>query len=85
MEGRNLQIDVRWNPATAEQSRMLAKELIDLRPEVLLTATTRLTRAVQEQTLTIPIVIMGASDPLASGPTSKRAARDFEFPCTGSG
>jgi putative tryptophan/tyrosine transport system substrate-binding protein len=67
MEGRNLQIDVRWNPATAEQSRMLAKELIELRPEVLLTATTRLTWAVLEQTLTIPIAIMGASDPLASG------------------
>jgi putative tryptophan/tyrosine transport system substrate-binding protein len=66
-EGRNLRIDRRWNPATAEQARMLAKELIDQRPEVLLTATTRLTRAVQEETQTIPIVIMGAGDPLASG------------------
>jgi putative tryptophan/tyrosine transport system substrate-binding protein len=67
VEGQNLRIDVRWDPATSEQARMLAKELIDLRPEVLLTATTRVTRAVQEETQTIPIVIMGAGDPQASG------------------
>jgi putative ABC transport system substrate-binding protein len=66
-EGRNLRIDVRWNPRTAEQIRMYAKELVDLQPDVLVTATVRLTQAVQQQTRTIPIVFMGAGDPLSSG------------------
>jgi putative ABC transport system substrate-binding protein len=66
-EGRNLRIDTRWDPKTAEQVRISAKELVDLRPDVLVTSTIRLTRAVQQLTQTIPIVFVGAGDPLASG------------------
>jgi putative tryptophan/tyrosine transport system substrate-binding protein len=65
--GRNLKVEARWNPPTSEQVQMYAKELVDLKPDVLVTGTTRLTRALQEQTRTIPIVIVGAGDPLASG------------------
>jgi putative tryptophan/tyrosine transport system substrate-binding protein len=67
IEGNNLRIDVRWNPRTNEQTQMFAKELIDLRPEVLVTGTGRLTGALQQQTKTIPIVMVGAGDPLALG------------------
>lgn len=66
-EGNNLRIDVRWNPTTTEQTQMFAEELIELRPEVLVTGTARLTRALQQQTRTIPIVMVGAGDPLALG------------------
>jgi putative tryptophan/tyrosine transport system substrate-binding protein len=66
-EGANLQIDVRSNPRTIETAEALARELIDLRPEVLATGTPRLTRVLQQQTQTIPIVIVGAGDPLAVG------------------
>jgi putative ABC transport system substrate-binding protein len=66
-EGANLQIDVRSNPRTIETAETLARELIDLRPEVLATGTPRLTRVLQQQTQTIPIVIVGAGDPLAVG------------------
>jgi putative tryptophan/tyrosine transport system substrate-binding protein len=66
-EGRNLRIDVRWNPRAAEQAQAFAKELVDLRPDVLVTGTARLVRAVQMETRTIPIVLVGAGDPLALG------------------
>jgi putative tryptophan/tyrosine transport system substrate-binding protein len=67
IEGGNLRIDVRWNPRTIETAETLARELIDLRPEVLATGTPRLTRVLQQQTQTIPIVMVGAGDPLAVG------------------
>jgi ABC transporter substrate binding protein len=46
---------------------MDARALVDLKPYVLAVSTVRLVRALQEQTRTIPIVIVGAGDPLASG------------------
>jgi putative ABC transport system substrate-binding protein len=67
IEGGNLRIDVRWNPRTIEAAETLAGELIDLRSEVLATGTPRLTRVLQQQTQTIPIVMVGAGDPLAVG------------------
>ena len=66
-EGRNLRIDVRYNPRTIEAAETMARELIDGRPEVLATGTPRLVRAVQMETQTIPIVLVGAGDPLALG------------------
>jgi putative ABC transport system substrate-binding protein len=46
---------------------MFADELIALRPDVLVTGTQRLTLALQRLTKTIPIVFVGAGDPLAGG------------------
>ncbi len=66
-EGRNLRIDARWKPGALEQARMFAKELVDLQPDVLVTGTGRLVRALQQETQTIPIVLVGAGDPLALG------------------
>ncbi len=66
-EGSNLRIDVRWNPKTPEQTRMFVDELINLKPDILVTGTVRLTVAIQQQTQTIPIVFLGAGDPLAQG------------------
>jgi putative tryptophan/tyrosine transport system substrate-binding protein len=67
VEGRNLRVDNRWDPKTDEEARTFAKELVDLHPDVLVTETPRLVRALQQQTKTIPIVFMGAGDPLATG------------------
>jgi putative tryptophan/tyrosine transport system substrate-binding protein len=67
VEGRNLQIDARYVGESPDKVGVLIKELVDLHSEILVTGTVRLTRAMQEQTRTIPIVIAGAGDPLASG------------------
>jgi putative ABC transport system substrate-binding protein len=66
-EGRNLRIDFRGNARTAEQARTFAKELVDLQPDVLVTTLVFVTKAVQQQTRTIPIVFIGAGDPLSTG------------------
>jgi putative ABC transport system substrate-binding protein len=67
IEGRNLRVDVRWDPRTPERARMIADELIAQHPDVLVTGTPRLTLALQRLTKTIPIVFVGAADPLSSG------------------
>jgi putative tryptophan/tyrosine transport system substrate-binding protein len=66
-EGRNLQIDIRWNPKTPEEARKFTQQLIALQPDVLVTGVPSLVRALQQQTRTIPIVFHGAGDPLAAG------------------
>ena len=66
-EGRNLRVEARWNPRTSEQRQLDARALVGLKPDVLVAAPTRMVRALQEQTRTIPIVMIGAGDPLANG------------------
>jgi putative ABC transport system substrate-binding protein len=66
-EGRNLRIDYRWPGNDAERMRADAKELIELRPELLLAVTTPLVTALMRETRTIPIVFVAASDPVGSG------------------
>jgi putative ABC transport system substrate-binding protein len=39
VEGGNLRIDVRWNPRTPEQTRMLIEEVVGLQPDALVTGT----------------------------------------------
>src|SRR5215218_2880622 len=65
-EGSNLHIDYRFAPAGA-QARLLARELIELRPDVILTQSTPATAAMQQETRTIPIVFAGVADPIGSG------------------
>jgi putative tryptophan/tyrosine transport system substrate-binding protein len=47
--------------------QMLAKELVGLQPDIILTDTTPATAAVQRETRTIPIVFVNVSDPVGSG------------------
>src|SRR5262249_51184572 len=46
-DGRNVQIDVRWAAGSVDRIRMFAKELVDLKPDVILTHTTPVTAALQ--------------------------------------
>jgi putative ABC transport system substrate-binding protein len=66
-EGRNLQVDARWNVRTPEQTESAVNELIAQQPDVLVAVTPRLTRALQQKTQAIPIVFVGGGDPLTSG------------------
>src|SRR5918994_1010886 len=65
-EGRNVRIDYRFAPAGA-QARLLARELIALQPDVILTQSTPATAAMQQETRTIPIVFASVADPIGSG------------------
>ncbi len=67
IDGRNVHLDYRWGDGSVDRMQMLAKELVGLNPEVLVSMTTPATAALQEQTHTIPIVFAAVSDPLGSG------------------
>jgi putative tryptophan/tyrosine transport system substrate-binding protein len=47
--------------------RQYVAELINARPDLLVTGTGRLTREMQQQTNTVPIIFVGAGDPLTLG------------------
>jgi putative tryptophan/tyrosine transport system substrate-binding protein len=63
-EGQNLQIDYRGAAGNAQQMQAFAKELVALRPHVILARSTPVTAAFLEQTRTIPIVFTVVSDPV---------------------
>jgi putative tryptophan/tyrosine transport system substrate-binding protein len=67
IEGRNLRNDVRFGAGEAERIRALAAELVSLNPEAIITGGVPATRAVQQQTQSIPIVFVSVGDPVASG------------------
>jgi putative ABC transport system substrate-binding protein len=66
-EGSNLRIELRWGSADPDRIRTFAKELIDLRPDVILSQSTLVTDALARETRTIPIVFVNVGDPIASG------------------
>jgi len=66
-EGSNLRIEVRWGGADPDRNNVLAKELVNLRPDAILGLTTLATRALARETKTIPIVFAIATDPIGNG------------------
>jgi putative ABC transport system substrate-binding protein len=73
-EGRNIQIDVRWAALQAEAMRRFAKELIDLKPDLILSNNTPTTAELLRQTRTIPIIFGTVFDPVGSGFVSNLAS-----------
>ena len=67
-EGRDTQIDTRWaTPGDTDAMQRLAKELVALQPDVILSSTTPPTTALLQETRTIPIVFAIVADPVGSG------------------
>ena len=66
-DGRNVRIDLRWGGGDINRIQALARELVGLQPDVIMTSGTPATAAFQRETRTIPIVFAGAADPVASG------------------
>jgi putative ABC transport system substrate-binding protein len=65
--GGNLQIEYRWANADVERIEQFAKELVDLKPDVILANTTPVTAALHRQTSTLPVVFVIVSDPVGAG------------------
>jgi putative ABC transport system substrate-binding protein len=66
-EGRNLRTELRWGNGNAARIEAFAKELVNLRPDVILGQTTPVIGALARETRTIPIVFVQVSDPIGSG------------------
>src|SRR6476660_9830318 len=66
-EGSNLRIDYRFAPAGA-QARLLARELIALQPDVILTQSTPATAAMQQETRTVRALLRACRGQAAISP-----------------
>jgi putative ABC transport system substrate-binding protein len=65
IDGRNVRMDLRWGGGDINRTRVLAQELVGLQPDIIVTNGTAATVALQRETLTIPIVFAGVTDPVA--------------------
>jgi putative ABC transport system substrate-binding protein len=67
IEGSNYVIDKRYEEGRPERYPELAKELVSLGPDVLMSVQTQGIRALMQATPTIPIVMLAPGDPAGSG------------------
>jgi putative ABC transport system substrate-binding protein len=67
IEGRNIDIELRWPGGDVERAQTFAKELVGLRPDVLLVRTTPAADALKKETSTIPIVLVNVVEPVEQG------------------
>jgi ABC-type uncharacterized transport system substrate-binding protein len=73
IEGRNVEIEVRWAEGRSERFAEIAAELVRLRVDVIITHTTPPVLAAKQVTTTIPIVFATAGDPVGTGLVSSLA------------
>src|SRR5262245_45094623 len=66
-EGRNIQFIYRWSGGNVVHARQFAKELLDLRSDVILANSTPIAIAVRDATRTTPTVFAQVSDPVTAG------------------
>jgi putative ABC transport system substrate-binding protein len=66
-EGRNFYIDYRWPAGDLDRIRAIAKEFVDLKPDVMVAGNTPSVLALLRETRSIPIVFANLSDPVGSG------------------
>ena len=67
VEGRNFRADYRWPSGDLDRIRAIAKEFVDLKPDVVLAGNTPSVEALLRETRTIPIVFTNLSDPVGTG------------------
>ncbi len=67
VEGPNLRIDVRWPVGDAERAKRYAAELVALAPDAIFAIANAQLRPLSRETRSIPIVFLGASDPIGGG------------------
>ena len=66
-DGGNITITVRYGVGDIDRIRGYAKELVDLKPDVIVCETSPTLKAVADQTSTIPIVFVSVTDPVSQG------------------
>ena len=67
VEGKNLQLEVRWGEGKLERLPALAAELVQAKVDVIVAATSPAVVAARQATRTIPIVMPTSSDPVGDG------------------
>jgi putative ABC transport system substrate-binding protein len=67
MAGANLRIDYRWATGGTDEFQRLAKELVELQPEIILANSGPALVALRQTTSTTPIVFVLVSNPVVTG------------------
>ena len=67
VEGQTFVLELRYGDARPERLPDLARDLVSLKPDVIVATTDPAVAAVKKLTSTIPIVMTGASDPVGTG------------------
>jgi putative ABC transport system substrate-binding protein len=67
VEGRNLQLEIRWGEGQLDRLPALAEELVRLKVDVIMAVTSPSVVAAKQATGTIPIVMPFSSDPVGDG------------------
>jgi putative ABC transport system substrate-binding protein len=67
VDGQNIKFELRVSPAPTERLIELARELVAIPVDVLVTLAPQATVAARNATQTIPIVFVAIGDPIASG------------------
>ena len=67
IERRNIQSEYRWYAGNADRARSAAKELVDLKPDVILVGATLGLVALRQETRSIPLVFAAVTDPIGLG------------------
>jgi putative ABC transport system substrate-binding protein len=67
IDGRNVQIDVRFGAGDSVRLRKYATELVALSPDVILVSGSSATQLLLQETRTVPIIFAIVADPVGSG------------------
>jgi putative ABC transport system substrate-binding protein len=73
IDGKNLQIDIRWSSGDLDCLRAYADELIGLAPDVLVGTGLPVTAMLQQRTRSIPIIFLVVPDPVRNGFVANQA------------
>ncbi|MBK3663098.1 ABC transporter substrate-binding protein [Bradyrhizobium diazoefficiens] len=65
--GQSVLIETRWTVGDPERALALARELIELRPDVLIANATPSLIALRQSTVTIPMIFVSVADPVGQG------------------
>ena len=67
IEGRNIQSEYRWYAGDADRAGLLAKELVALKPDIIVAGASHALIALRRETRSIPLVFVGVTDPVGLG------------------
>ena len=66
-EGQNIQLEYRWTAGDLDRTQRLAREIVELKPDVIVVHSTPAVNALRQLTNTTPMVFALIADPLGSG------------------
>jgi putative tryptophan/tyrosine transport system substrate-binding protein len=67
VKGRDLELDYRWTAGDPDSAGRFAKQIVELKPDLIVVHSTPCVKALQQLTTTIPMVFVLVADPIGSG------------------